>query len=493
MTIMPDDLSLRARLARAIFWIVWSRGVIQLLNFAVTLAIARILQPSDYGLMAIAGIFTTATGMLVEMGLGAAVVQFRDLDNRELNTCFWITMALASAAYAVLFFSSGIIAEWFAAPRLAELLPVLALVLPVMACSVVSDGLLRKQLALHRISQAEIFASLITTPVTLACALGGLGLWALVVGALLAPAARSVAVLIFSPWRPGLQLGGKRVREVLHFSLANLGVKLLWVMREQADVVIVGKITGDATVGFYSMAKELALLPANKISNAMNMLSSPVMAELQTEVSAMKAAFFRAVRLTAAFAVPTAIGMALTADEIVTTLLGPKWLPAVPVLPLLCAYAAVRAVDVLFPPVLFARRRQGFMFAYALVLVLLVPISAVFGALWDGAKGVVMFSLPVYCAIMGFMAKEALTEMKTGFRELFSKIWPILAAGAAMLPVVILTRQLTGEEGSALMRLILLSASGAATYFTCLAAVGRPIIAESTQILGWILRRGVDG
>jgi O-antigen/teichoic acid export membrane protein len=362
-----------------------------------------------------------------------------------------------------------------------------------MACSVVSDGLLRKQLALHRISQAEIFASLITTPVTLACALGGLGLWALVVGALLAPAARSVAVLTFSPWRPGLQLGGKRVREVLHFSLANLGVKLLWVMREQADVVIVGKITGDATVGFYSMAKELALLPANKISNAMNMLSSPVMAELQTEVIAMKATFFRAVRLTAAFAVPTSIGMALTADEIVTTLLGPKWLPAVPVLRLLCASAAVRAIDVLFPPVLFARRRQGFMFAYALVLVLVVPISAVFGALWDGAKGVVVLSLPVYCAIMGFMAKAALTEMKTGFRELFSKIWPILAAGAAMVPVVILTRQLTGEEGSALMRLILLSASGAATYFTCLAAIGRPIIAESTQVLGWILRRGVDG
>src|SRR4051812_5429166 len=243
---MPDDLSLRARVTRAIFWIVWSRGVIQILNFAVTLAIARILQPADYGVMAIAGIFTTATGMLVEMGLGAAVVQFRDLDNRELNTCFWITMALASGAYAVLFLSSGVIAEWFAAPRLAELLPVLALVLPVMACSVVSDGLLRKQLALHRISQAEIFASLITTPVTLACAFGGLGVWSLVVGALLAPAARSLAVLILSPWRPGLQLGGKRVREVLHFSLANLGVKLLWVVREQADVVIVGKITGDA-------------------------------------------------------------------------------------------------------------------------------------------------------------------------------------------------------------------------------------------------------
>src|SRR3974390_3012580 len=191
----PEDLPLKARLARAIFWITWSRGVVQVLSFATTLLVARILQPSDYGVMAIASIFTVATGMLAEMGLGAAIIQFRDLDRRELNTCFWITMTLASAAYAALFFASPTIADWFAVPRLAELLPVVALVLPITACSVVSDGLLRKRLALHRVSQAEIFAGLITMPVTLGCALAGLGVWALAVGSLVAPTTRSVATL----------------------------------------------------------------------------------------------------------------------------------------------------------------------------------------------------------------------------------------------------------------------------------------------------------
>src|SRR5262245_7510278 len=130
MMLSPEDLPLKARVARAVFWIVWSRGVVQVLSFPATLLVARILQPSDYGVVAIATIFTSITGVLAEMGLGAAIIQFRDLDRRELNTCFWITMTLASAAYAALFFASPTIAEWFAVPLLAELVPVLALGLP---------------------------------------------------------------------------------------------------------------------------------------------------------------------------------------------------------------------------------------------------------------------------------------------------------------------------------------------------------------------------
>src|SRR5262245_38371298 len=118
MTVLPQDLPLKARLARAIFWIVWSRGFVQVLNFGGTLAIARILHPADYGLIAIAGIFTATTGMLVEVGLGGAIIQFRNLDDRDLNTCFWINMTLASAGYTALFLSSSIIADWFAVPRL---------------------------------------------------------------------------------------------------------------------------------------------------------------------------------------------------------------------------------------------------------------------------------------------------------------------------------------------------------------------------------------
>src|SRR6516164_7134767 len=141
----PNVLPLRTRVARSIFWLAWSRGVVQLVSFATTVLVARILVPADYGVMALASVFVGTANMLAEMGLGTAIIQFRHLERQELNTCFWITLTLATIACAVLSLGARTIATWFGVPELAAVLPVLALSLPLNACSVVSDSLLRKR------------------------------------------------------------------------------------------------------------------------------------------------------------------------------------------------------------------------------------------------------------------------------------------------------------------------------------------------------------
>jgi O-antigen/teichoic acid export membrane protein len=484
-------LPLRTRVARSIFWLAWSRGMLQLLSFATTVLVARVLVPADYGVMALAGIFIGTAGMLTEMGLAGAIVQFRDLGRRELNTCFWIIMTLAIIAYAVLALGASVIAEWFAVERLAEVLPILALALPVTACSIVSDSLLRKRLALDRVSQAEIIRSVVTLPVMLYCAIAGFGVWALVIGFLVGSLVRSVAIFAFAPWLPGLRIGGRRAKEMLHFSLMTLGSTILWALQEQADTLVIGKVTGQVTVGLYSMAKDLAMLPTAKISSVVYMLSSPMMAELQTDIAAMRRAFFRAVRLTAAIALPASAGMALVADDMVAVLLGPKWLSAITVLRLLCLYAAVRAVDVLLSPVLFARRRQRFLFWYYLTLLLAVPTAATLGALWGGAPGAVVLSTPVYCGLTAIVTKEALAELKSSFSEVWSEIWPMLAATAAMAAVVLLLREIifAGRTEPPLVELTLITVTGAVTYLGALFALGRTVIGEGAEVLGWMLRR----
>lgn len=487
--------SFRARVARSIFWIACSRGMIQLLQFATTITVARILVPADYGVMAIAGVCTGVVGMIAEMGLGTAIVQFRDLEAREIDTCFWITLGVAAVGFAVLALGAPTFAQWFAIPRLAAVLPVVALALPITACSLVSDSLLRKRLALDRVAQAEVIGKLVALPAMLAGAFAGWGVWALVLGMLTAPAARAIITCAFAPWRPGFRLGGPRVKEALHFSLTTLGVKVLWAVRESADRLIVGKIAGAAPLGMYSMAKELALLPGSKITVAVNILSSPLMAELQADVEAMRAAFYRAWRLTAAIAVPASAGIALVAGEMVSALLGPKWLPAIPLVRLLCLYAAVRSVDVLLPPVLFARHRERYLFWYCLVLLIVVPGAAIAGGLWGGAPGVVLFSTPVYCLVMTIMAREALRELRAGLADLWRETWPILAATAAMAAVVVIARQLVWvqEITSPMAALILFCAIGMAAYGAALFAIGGPVIGDGAEVLGWILRRGRVG
>jgi len=422
-----------------------------------------------------------------------AIIQFRDLDRRELNTCFWIIMTLAAVAYAALFLGAPVIAGWFAVPRLAEVLPILALVLPVTACSVVSDSLLRKSLALNRVSQAEIIANLVALAVMVGCALvfPKFGVWILVTGSLLVAVVKSLATFAFAPWLPGFRIGGKRAREILDFSLTALGASVMWSLKEQTDVLVIGKITGQVTVGLYSMAKDLAMLPTSKISNVINTLSSPMMAELQTDVEAMRGAFYRAVRLTSAIALPTSTGVALVADVLVPVMFGPNWEKAVPILRLLCVYAAVRAVDTLLPPVLIARRRQGFLFWYCLALLITVPAAVALGARCHGAPGAVVFFTPVYCWLMAILTKEALAELKGGFLELWSETWPILAAAATMAVVVLLLREIAfaGPPERPFVELILLSATGAMTYLGALFVVGKTMIVEGAEVVGWIFFR----
>jgi O-antigen/teichoic acid export membrane protein len=473
------------------FWIAWSRGALQILTFATTLFVARILDPADYGVMALATSFTGHAGMLAEMGLGAAIIQFRDLSRRELDTCFWITMTLAIVCFATLFLSASALARWLAVPSLADVLPVLSLVLPLTACRVVSDSLLRKRLALDRVSQAEVIGAVVTLPIIIGCALGGLGVWTLVVGYLVGPAVRSAATFAFAPWFPGFRIGGERVKEVIRFSVATLGIRFMWSLREAANSVVLGKVTGQAAiVGLYTIADEVAHLPGTKISPIINMLASPVMAELQTDIDGLRETFYRALRLTVVIVVPTAAGMALVADDLVAVLLGPKWLPAAPLIRLISLYAAVRAVDVLLPPVLFARRRERFLFWYCLVLLFVMPGAAVLGAIWDGAAGMIVFYTAAYCAVMIFLAKETLVELKGKFSQLWSQIWAIVAATVAMTVVVLILGELAArmQVDSPLVRLALLSFAGAVTYSATLFAIGSRVIGEGAVVLGWILR-----
>jgi O-antigen/teichoic acid export membrane protein len=266
----------------------------------------------------------------------------------------------------------------------------------------------------------------------------------------------------------------------------------MWSLREAANSVVLGKVTGQAAiVGLYTMADDMAHLPGQKISPVINMLASPVLAELQTDIDGLRETLYRALRLTVAIVVPTSAGIALVADDMVAVLLGPKWLPAAPLIRLISLYAAVRAVDVLLPPVLFARRRERFLFWYSFVLLFVMPGAAVLGAIWDGATGLIVFYTAAYCAVMIFLAKEALAELKGKFSELWSQTWVIMAATSAMSAVVLLLSDFAArtQVDSPFIRLVLLSTVGAVTYGATLFAIGSPVISEGAEVLGWILRR----
>lgn len=482
---------MKDRIARSVFWMVWSRGGVQILTFLGTLLVARMLRPGDYGLMALTGIWIYASELLAEMGLGAAIVQFRDLDDGELNACFWVTMAVACSTYGILFVAAPAISRWFAAPGLRQILPFAALTLPLVAIRVVPDSLLRKRLALHRIAQAEIVAGLVTTPLMVALAWEGAGVWALVAGAVCLSLVQTIVIFVFARWTPGLRVSGDRIRAILKYSIATLGQRITWAVFNQTDTLVLGKVAGAVVLGFYSMAMRLATLPVSKVTVAANQLAIPIMAELQTDRAAMRGKFLRGLRLVALLTAPLCVGTAVIAPDLIPVVLTAKWLPAVPVLQVLCLYALIRSADTLLPPVLLARYRVTYFFWWTIVMLIVMPVAFWAGAKWSGALGVAVAWVLVYPIYPAALAREAFREMELSWTTVWEEVRPIVGASVFMAIVVFAAcATIPGNDSEArIIRLCVASVLGALLYGFGIFWQGGSTFRDAVELGGWIFRR----
>jgi len=482
---------MKDRISRSVFWIVWSKGGVQIVSLLSTLFIARLLTPADYGLIALAAIWIFPISLLSEMGLGAAIVQFRNITDNELNGCFWTTIILALFGYAVLYVTAPGIAQWFQTPRLASVLRVNGLLLPLVAVRIVPDSLLRKALAFDKISQAEIYGAVISVPTMVVLALAGAGVWTLVGGALIGALIQTILTFWFLPWKPRQQVRGERLLEVLRFSASTLGSKVCWATYRQADFFVLGKISGDVVLGFYSMAKQLATLPVDKISMVVNQLASPVLAELQDQRGAMRASLLRGLRLVASIAFPMCIGTLLVAHDLVEVLLTDKWNPIVPMLQILCFYSVVRSIDILLPPVLMARFRTKFLFYYSFALLIFMPLAFLAGALWGGAIGVSLAWVAAYPFLVAKMMNEAFNEIGISWRLFWRQLSSPIAATVSMALVLVVlgwsvSNLLSDFVG---VRLALMILTGSVVYGTCLFLMGGQTWTELREVFNWAVGR----
>ena len=481
--------SIKDRVAKSVFWVVWSRGGVQIISVLSQILVARFwLEPSDYGLMAMVSIWTTTIALIGEMGLGSAIIQFRDMAEEELNACFWLMVAIGVSGYLGLFVSAPFIAEWFDSPLLSNLLRVAGLALPLITLVVVQDSLLRKRLQLDKIAKIQLVADLAAILTVVSMAANGAGVWALVSATLVSHLVVSLAMWWVERWRPGFRVGSKRLSEILQYSLSTLGSRFLFSLYNQIDLVLLGKLTGDTTLGFYSYAKELALLPVVRGSVVVNQLAFPIMAELQHDREAMRNSFIKGLRLVAGIFLPVCVGMALVAHDAVLVLLTEKWLPIVPMLQILSVYGALKSIDVLLPPVLYACYRHRFILFYTMTLLLVMSIAFWIGVMWYGAMGVVLSWIVVYPIVMMGLVREVLKELAMNFYSFFEQIRVAVIATLIMAVVVtaIQAYAIPASNSSPMLRLIVASTIGAGVYGSILLVCGGKLIQELKEIFHWV-------
>lgn len=320
----------------SLFWKFFERIGIQFIQFAVSIVLARILSPDDFGLVALIMIFTTIANVFVQSGLNTALIQKKDTDDLDYCTVFYASLALAFTLYGILYVTAPTIANFYGKESLVPVLRVLSTTLIIGAFNSVQIAYISKKMMFKKLFYRSLGAMLPSGAIGIIFALCGFGVWALVFQQL-SNGILGVTIMLFTvPWRPKLLFSFKRLKALFSFGWKLLCSSLLDASYNNLRGLIIGKIFTPADLAYYNRGDHLPSLLANNINSSIQSVMLPSLAEYQNDKPQMKRLMRRAIKTSSFVVIPILIGMAAIAKPLVLLLLGEKWLPCVPFVQLYC-------------------------------------------------------------------------------------------------------------------------------------------------------------
>jgi O-antigen/teichoic acid export membrane protein len=322
---------LQRRMARGLTWTVvdtWGR---QLLNFLIFIILARLLTPADFGLVALATVFVAFAQLVVDQGLGDALIQRREVDREHIDTAFWVAVATGTVLTLVGVLIAIPLAALLGEPGLEPILQVLSLTFLLSALSSIQIAILRRELAFRSLAVRALVAAGGGGVIGVAMAVMGYGAWALV-GQQIASAAFSVLALWrVSPWRPGRRVSRAHFGQLLGFGANVVGSDILNFLSRNVDNLLIGVFLGTVPLGLYSVAYRILNITQVMLVNVARKMAFPAFARLQDDADRLRRAYFRVTRAGSVAILPGYIGLALVAPELTIVIFGPRWAEAGPV------------------------------------------------------------------------------------------------------------------------------------------------------------------
>ena len=339
---MADTRGRRAA-SSFVFKFVESMGM-QLVSFAVSLVLANLLSPGDYGVLAMLTVFIAVSQVFVQSGLNTALIQHKDVDETDFSSVFYVSLGIAAVLYALLFALSPVIARYYAMPELRSALRVLALVLFPGALISVQNAVVARSMAFRKLMFCSLSATVFSGATGIGMALAGFGYWALVGQQLSNQFLLAALLFIVIKWRPVRRFSWTRVKTLVRFGWKLLVSSLLDTGYMNLRSAVIGKKYTQDTLGLYTRGKQFPELVMNAVNGSISSVMLPVLSEAQDDLARMKQMMRRSVMLSSFLVLPMMAGLAAVAEPLITLLLPDEWLPCVPFLQIL-------AIDFAFYPI----------------------------------------------------------------------------------------------------------------------------------------------
>lgn len=310
----------------------------QMVSFVVSIILARLLDPADYGTIAIINVFIAFANVFVSDGLGSALIQKKDADDLDFSSVLFFNIGMSIILYSFLFFAAPYISAFYGNDYevLVPTLRVMGLRLIVAAINSVQQAYVSRKMIFRKFFLATLLGTIISAVVGIVMAYNGFGVWALVAQYLTNTTIDTIVLLVSLHYYPRLKFSFERVRCLLGFGFASLGSSLLITSYVRIRDLVIGKIYSSSDLAYYNRASQFPELFMTNINASISAVIFPRLSRAQDDKPKVMELMKSFIRLSTYILTPLLVGLAAVAETLVLVLLTEKWLPCVVLLQLLC-------------------------------------------------------------------------------------------------------------------------------------------------------------
>ncbi len=482
-----SEKMLKEKVAGGVAWSIAEKVGSMLLQMVVSIVVARLLVPEDFGVMAILTFFTALALVMVDSGFSQTLIRKEDPSPEDYRSVFAFNIAVSVVLYGILVAVAPAVARYYELPIIADIAPVLFLLLPINALCAVQNTIFTREFRFRLLSQATFVASLVAGGVAIAMALAGCGVWSLVGQRIATLAVKTLILWIRSDWRPSLRFTMKPVREMAPFSFRLLTTDLISSIYNNISQMFIGKIYSADALGFFNQAQKFKDLPLTSAMQSVQSVTYPALSQIGDQREKFAESYRQVLMVVAFMLFPVMVGITAIAEDLFALLLGEKWMPTVPYLQILCLTGLFQPLAMIAYNILKVKSDGGIILRLeiakkalmTLILALTIPhsIKAV-------AWGLVVISFCEFA--INFVASMRYTAL-SGWR-MVRTLLPTMIITAAMYASVVFVGDVMSDTGVAI-RVIAEIATGVVVYILLAFGFRLEAATEIKSLLSKILRK----
>lgn len=331
-----DNSDLKGKTATNFIWRFAERCGAQLVAFFVSVVLARILAPSDYGTLALISVFITILQVFVDSGLGTALIQKEHVDNTDFSTVFYTNILFCILLYGLFFVLSPHIANFYDRGELVPYLRVLSITILISGVKNVQQAYVSRNLLFKKFFFSTLGGTFIAAVVGISMAYCGYGVWALIAQQLVNLTIDTTILWITVKWRPTKVFSINRLKELFSYGWKLLVSGLIDVSYNELRQLIIGKMYSSSDLAFYNQGRKFPNLIVTNVNTSIDSVLLPVMSKAQNEKEKVKTMTRRAIKTSTYIMAPLMMGLAFCAEPLVRIVLTDKWLMCVPFMRIFC-------------------------------------------------------------------------------------------------------------------------------------------------------------